>query len=277
MPGLKFALNEAASQGKKPASALLLSIPSTPGAEREAAILDIVKEGHVPEFIQSWLPINVKHTGISGCYYVLPDFFSIGTDGDFLRVRIAPLTAEWIGDLIDGQLPTSKMVDDIYKAAPQRLSARPWGPPYDKSMMVTNRWPIQDERIQKQFDNREYLQGVLTAGHLKNVVVGKGLEGRPKKRGHDGVVHPAIAPGTRVGIYGWFKASGAPIQGPAPNFGTHIVSYADYSHGIRFVHKLMIVDGDSVPLTRVMKDAKLSPLVSNEGPLKHATYREVRG
>ena len=272
----RFATSGADPDFKKPATAILLEMPSQPGTFREAAILATATEGHVPYYIQHWAPVAVKHGNLSGKFYTLPDYFSVGSDTDFVRVRINPLTAESIGDWLEGQLPTPKMVDDIYKAAPQKLSARPWGPPYDGSMLAVSRWPAQDARIGQQMANRGYVLDQLTAGHLKDVVVGKGLAGYPKRKGRDGKWKPEVVRGSRVGIYGWFQADGAPIQGPGANFVTHEVSYADYSHGIRYVHREMLVEGKSVAVSDVLRDPRLAPLISGEGALEYATYRDAR-
>ena len=56
----------------------------------------------------------------------------------------------------------------------------------------------------------------LIAGHKKDVVVTNRLVSRPD----------------RVAIYGWHRRDGRPIQ---PLSLVHEASYADYSHGIRFV------------------------------------------
>lgn len=89
---------------------------------------------------------------------------------------------------------------------------------------------------------------VLIAGHKKDVVVSKRLVQRPD----------------RVAIYGWHRPDGRPIQ---PLSLVHEASYADYSHGIRWIHGTMFVDGVERPFADVARDPELAALVSDEGPL----------
>jgi hypothetical protein len=89
----------------------------------------------------------------------------------------------------------------------------------------------------------------LIAGHKKDVVVTNRLVARPG----------------RVAIYGWHQRDGRPIQ---PLSLVHEASYADYSHGIRFVQPTMVVDGQERLLDDVARDPESCALVSNEGPLR---------
>lgn len=93
---------------------------------------------------------------------------------------------------------------------------------------------------------------MLIAGHKKDVVANKRLVQRPD----------------RVAIYGWHRPDGRPIQ---PVSLVHEASYADYSHGIRWVSSTMVVDGVERPIADVARDPDLAELVSDEGPL--ATVR----
>jgi len=56
-----------------------------------------------------------------------------------------------------------------------------------------------------------------------------------------------------------------PIQ---PLTIVHVNWYVDYSHGIRLVKRSMTVDGKPRDLKFVLHDAKLSPLVSDEGAVE---------
>ena len=48
----------------------------------------------------------------------------------------------------------------------------------------------------------------------------------------------------------------------------HGASYADYSHGIRLVSDVVVVDGEVTSLYRVLADPTLASLVSDEGPVR---------
>jgi hypothetical protein len=67
-----------------------------------------------------------------------------------------------------------------------------------------------------------------------------------------------------VAIYGWHRSDGEPIQ-PLSLF--HPNWYVDYSHGVRLVGSMMLVDGALRPVAEVLKDPSLAPLLSDEGPL----------
>ena len=75
----------------------------------------------------------------------------------------------------------------------------------------------------------------LVAGHKKDLVVTPELMDRPD----------------RVAIYGWHLADGKPIQ---PVYLGHVDHYEDYSHGVRLVHPIAMVNGHPVPLDSLYDD-----------------------
>jgi hypothetical protein len=218
-------------------------------SKREEAIYQAFADGQFPQFNAQWVPISVDTPEGPLVYFVMPDYLCVGSDEDFLRVRINPRIAESILYLLDGILPTRKMVQQIYNAS-QKVAAEPWGPPYDSSMMSLDRWPVQDAKILETFNSRGYALGKPTAGHLKDVCLGKGLE---------------TYKGQTVGIWGWFNADGSVIQGVSVNSQTgayedaqwraHEWSYDDYSHGCRGVHKLCQFQDKWQLVTNLFKSA----------------------
>jgi hypothetical protein len=219
----------------------------------------IASEGNVPYFVRKWVDVPVTGGGLTGTISVMPDYFSIGTDEDFVRMPLDPVTAERIGTMLDARLPTRKMVRDIHCAAPQKLAALPWGPPYDASMMSTQRFFDHNARVQEQFERSDFRLGELTSGHKKDVVVAPNI----------GDSH--------VCIYGWFRgpSTTTAIQGPSPNCTSHELTYADYSHGIRFVKNTMQVGGKAMRVADVLKDRSLSRLISDQGVFSdRTTYSE---
>jgi hypothetical protein len=244
---------------KVPATTLLAELPNAPGPKRERMILDFVRRGDVPDFVQVWCPVSVQHGAIKGEFYCTPDYLAIGSDEDFVRVRVNGVTAERIAAQAIAVLPTRKMVNDIYRNAACKLVAQTWGEPYDHTMMQTARWPVQDQKIFEQALSAKFERGQLWAGHAKDVVVGGGLTAHK---------------GTTIGIYGWFNSAGKPIQGPQVNWDAHEWTYTDYSQCIRLVHSLMMVAGRVLPVQSVLKSPELAPLISDEGALEHVTYSE---
>ena len=89
--------------------------------------------------------------------------------------------------------------------------------------------------------------GDLVAGHKKDLVLTRKMQGRPD----------------RVAIYGWHRLSGEPLQ---PVNTVHVDWYADYSHGVRLVW-----DGAyrwrGSGIAETLADPQPASLLSDEGPL----------
>jgi hypothetical protein len=236
------------------ASVLVQELPNDWGQHREDAIVKVVKDGNVPYFLRQWVPVQVSYGSHTGTFYVMPDYFAIGTDDDFVRTPMAPTTAEKIGSLLGARLPTKKMVDLIHIASEQKLKPEPMKP---TSQMITRDYFVRhNEKVNAQFESNRYELGNLTSGHKKDVVVTSHMGGRT------------------VCIYGWFRGDSpsTAIQGPRPNCKSHTLLYSDYSHGIRFVRDVMLVDGKEMLVDTVLKDPELSKLISDEGPFETVRY-----
>lgn len=241
-----------------PASELLKELVDFPGKERERQVHDFVLRGDVPAWLQHWVPVPVKHDDFEGEFYCAPDFLTMGSDDDFIRCRVNPLTAESIGRYLGGVTPTRKMVQLIYRHA-HAIPASTWGPPYGAGMLRTYRWPVQDGKIAKVMRVKGLRPGDFVAGHLKNIVIGRGLKDKQ---------------GATVGIYGWYRKDGSVIQGPSINWDSHEWSYTDYSHGWRPVYHSMLVNGVVLPVREVLMDDDMCPLISDEGVLRKSSYLE---
>jgi hypothetical protein len=87
--------------------------------------------------------------------------------------------------------------------------------------------------------------GTLTAGHKKDVVQ------NPQR---------APVPG-RVALYGWHRTNGVPIQ---PLYLGHTNTWVDYSHGVRLVHAVVLLDGRSNTVTALLADPALAALLGQE-------------
>lgn len=224
------------------------------GAVRESNILHEFLSGNVPDFLRKFTPITVTNNSDSISYLVMPDYLSIGTDQDYVRMPMNPHTAQSIADKYDCTLPTRKMVNDIWKASVNKLVPKPWGPPYDSSMMSTNRIIVQNQKIQAQLAGKDYK--ALTAGHKKDVILSQTLApNNPKKR---------------VCIYGWIEANGQPIQ--QLNDFSHEDIYQDYSHGIRMIANDVMINDNPARISDIFSDAKLAALISDQGPLTFQKY-----
>lgn len=226
-------------------------IDSTRGMDRkqrEAAILQEIQKGNVPDFARQMREIQVNSNGHTGTLRVMPDYLAIGSDEDFVRIPMDPKTAQKIADQTGTSLPTTKMVDDIYKQADTKLTPQPL--PAGAQMMSNDYYQRHNDLVEQQIAGRGAEHGQLTAGHQKDVVISNRLNQHPD----------------RVAIYGWHQPNGKPIQGLST---VHENTYADYSHGVRLVGGTMLVDGQERPVSEVLADPALAGLVSNEGAIRN--------
>lgn len=224
------------------------------GAVREQNILDEFLHGNVPQFMRDFKTIKVTDGVNTITYVVTPDYLCIGTNEDYVRLPMSPLTAQKIADKYDCTLPTRKMVNDIWAQSTNKVAPLPWGPPYDADMEKTHRYGTHSSRIQAQLAGKD--PTALLSGHKKDVVLTNRLY--PKN------------PARRVAIYGWIQANGKPIQDLNPS--SHEDTYADYSHGIRLIANDVMVNGNPMRIQDVFKDPKLCKLISDEGVLNFQRY-----
>lgn len=208
---------------------------------REESIFDAVVRGVVPSFVHQFADVALEHDSLRGLVRVSLDYVGIGTDDDFVRIPMSPITAQRLADHFGYVLPTRWLVDAIYQAAALKLEPRPLPP--GSQMMSNDYYRRHHELVEKQRAGRG---GLLVAGHKKDVVVTPQLVKRP----------------TQVAIYGWHRLNGKPIQ---PLSLVHEASYADYSHGIRFLRPTMIVGDEERDVREVARDPALCGLVSDEG------------
>lgn len=215
--------------------------------QREARILAEINRGNVPEFLRTCVPVRVTAGGHQGRFYCLPDYLSIGSDADFVRMPMMPSTAQAIAGRFGGVLPTRKMVDDVYAQAAVKLEPAPFSPRDYDITSVDVFWQSQ-QRIEQQRAGRPL--GLLVAGIKKDVVITPQLATRSGK----------------VAIYGWHQLDGKPIQ---PLYLGHTARWVDYSQCIRLIAGTMDVDGTPMRVIDVFKSPELSPLLSDEGPFAY--------
>jgi hypothetical protein len=91
--------------------------------------------------------------------------------------------------------------------------------------------------------------GELVSGDKKDVVITNLLANKPD----------------RIAIYGWHRGDGAPIQ---PLSTVHGARYADYSHGIRLVSDMAILNGEPRSIYGILQDSSLANVLSDEGPIR---------
>ncbi len=82
-------------------------------AEREEAIAIELGRGNMPDFLRTFQKISIKAKDTAGkernvVFEVMPDYLAIGSDSDFVRVPMTPMTAVRVADLFYCALPTAQ-------------------------------------------------------------------------------------------------------------------------------------------------------------------------
>ena len=238
----------------KTGSQLAAEFQSLSQAARDSRVLGELLLGNVPDFLRNLAQVTatslvdgVSHTVV---YSVLPDYLALGSDADYLRMPMTPLTAQTAADAFGATLPTTLMVDQIYARATAKVQA--WG--FDPANGAFNVFVESNDKINQQLQAIEAPLGAPVGGDKKDVVTTVQLPQNPN----------------HVAIYGFQNLSdGKPIQ---PLFLGHDITYMDYSHGIRMVAKAAVLDGAPVSILDVLADSSLCALISREGPVTAPRY-----
>jgi len=251
--------------------AFIASVEKMSREEREAAILRELMAGNIPSFLRTFRTVRAKAaenqpaaaSSVAAVaenavrptaeYEVMPDYLSIGSDADFVRIPMTPYTAQAFCDAFGFVLPTRKMVNDIWAAATTHLDPRPLTQEREAPQTF-----LQHHRIiEGQLDSIAGFAraNAFVAGNKKDVVVTNQLVGKTNK----------------VAIYGWHYPNGQPIQ---QVYTGHVDWYVDYSHGIRPVRRMIRVDGAVLPYEKVLADSTLAALLSDEGVVPQPRYEK---
>ena len=221
-------------------------------SDREQAIVSQIIKGNLPDFLRRLKPVQlVQKVGerktVTATIFVMPDYLAIGSDRDFLLMPMSWYAATAIAVKFGFILPTKKMVDAIFEQSDVHLSPAPMPPgPQMRSLAYFSE---HNRRVKDQRDVLCCPLDALISGHKKDVVLTNRLG---ETLG-------------RVAIYGWHRLSGIPIQ---PLTIVHGANYADYSHGIRLVSDVVLIDGEPRSIYEILEDPKLATIVSDEGPIR---------
>jgi hypothetical protein len=212
--------------------------------ERESSARNEILDGNIPQFLRKMVKIKTSITTDDGkiihaFYFVTPDYLSIGSDEDFARIPLTPMTAQQIADSLHCFLPTRKIVNDIYKAAKIKLEPVPMYAFRDSAVTM-----YQHNLI---IEGQRKLRKGLISGIKKDVIITERLTRSSKPN--------------RVAIYGWHQLNGIPIQ---PLYTGHVNWYVDYSHGIRLIYRTIYVNKKPMDYIDVLKDKTLRRLLCDE-------------
>ncbi len=224
--------------------------------QREAEILSEISKGNIPNFYRSLRTVRANFQDINGttykCYYeVMPDYLAIGSDSDYCRIPMGPLTAQTLANLFGATMPTPKLVDNIYTNTDLKVAPVTYAPVGNQNELVA-KFVEHNTAIEQQRKDASKEVGVFMGGTKKDVVISNKIT--------DG----------KVVIYGWHKLDGNPIQ---PVYNGHISGYVDYSHGIRFLNREIILDSVITTIPDILRDSVKYRILSNEtGPMYQPSY-----
>ena len=218
--------------------------------QREQAILTEILRGNLPDFLRKLVPVELNHSDqdktLRATIFVMPDYLAVGSDKDFLRIPMNLYTATAIVARFGFVLPTRKIVDAIYKQSSYHFNPQPM--PAGPQMRSTEYYRVHNQMIDEQSRARNIPVGELVSGDKKDVVITNLLARKPD----------------RIAIYGWHRPTGHPIQ---PLSIWHGARYADYSHGIRLVSDIAILNGEIRSVYEILHDYSLAKVLSDEGPI----------
>ncbi len=227
-------------------------------ADREAVLLREISSGNVPDFLRQFVPLTVTKL-IDGqtnqlTLSVAPDYLAVGSDSDYCLMPLSPGAAQQIADLTRCILPTPRMVDAIYEAAPLKLVPQPIPPSSEMTSPAVFSNHNALVAIERNRQRDRFPPGTLVAGHKKDVVLSARLNSVTNK----------------VAIYGWHQTNGVPIQ---PLYLGHTSKWVDYSQCIRLVQDQATLNGAPCSVRQILSDPMLASLISNEGELENPRYR----
>lgn len=230
-------------------SAFAADIANLPREAREAAVRTEIERGNVPSWWRRFVDVPVGEAVIA----VSPDYLAVGSDDDWLLTPLTPGVAQAIADRLDCVLPTARMVDAIYAAAPLKLTPAPIPP--SPAMTTAAVFAQHNATVveQRRAALAAHPPGTLVAGHKKDVVVSLQLATKPGK----------------VAIYGWHRTDGTLIQ---PLYLGHTAVWVDYSHGVRLVRRAMTCQGAPTTIDAVLADPARCAWLSHEGPVIDGRY-----
>lgn len=243
-------------------SAFMDRISDLPLAEREEEIFKAAASGNIPDFLRNTITMSgefedAEGIGHSVTFEVMPDYLSIGSDDDFCRIPMNPMTAQRLAYLFGASLLTARLSDFIYNHSEVKLAPFNYIPVGNANELVT-KFVDHNAQIERQLTEAGGRHGQLVAGIQKDVILSVRIAERPD----------------RVVIYGWHRLDGNPIQ---PVYSGHVWWYVDYSHGIRFINNKVIIDGKPALFTDVLKDPVLFRIFSDEDrPMEQPFYPVIQ-
>ena len=238
----------------------------------EAAALSLARQGLLTPWPMVDLPLSDGTN--TAVLKVASDVLAVGPLDDYVRLPLTPSVAQSIANLSGSLLPTPWLEYQIWRAASLKLRPVSVVPNFGANLL---QYADHSLIVDRQMREANAPPGTLVSGHKKGVVVANFYK-----------------PG-KVLLFGWYRAvlfdGAGKVTGPAPDVfddglqmgvpnrqpiqpksNIHDASYLDYSHGIRLIGPVAIVNGQPMETVSLYQHPTLSRLVSNEGPVKVPRY-----
>ena len=214
---------------------------------RHTMVIDAVKCGYVT---YSWVPIEISD---SLTIFVTNDALQIGQEGDSIRFAMNTETQQKVADILDSYLPTTKIVDIIWKNSkkllpnPQKISA-------SKHAIYKHHKAI--EKAKKDEEGlisgwKDWCIGQAVFKN-KNKAINYGWHVDTEKNNWMGI---KLSPGV---------TEGKVIQ---PAASVHDIYHTDYSQLCRLVSKKALFNGVEVDLADIISESGLAYMISSDGTL----------
>jgi hypothetical protein len=235
-------------------AAFMQRITSMSIDERDEAIFEEISNGNIPNAFRKVNHITKILQDANNVSYlveieIMPDFLAIGSDQDFCRIPMLPLTAQRIVTLFGASLPTSKISDLAWEFAEIKLD--PWSltTTPDTGMVTVPRFIQHNQMIEEQRVPLNKQLSTPITGHKKDIIITNRMATDTNGR-------------NSVYIYGWHQLpSGEPIQNI---YGGHGINYTDYSHGTRVINQEMLINGEVKKISDILRDPVKYRLISKE-------------
>ncbi len=114
-------------------SEVMQQVLNISGPERDAVIERQILRGNMPAFQRQLTPVTLSGKNAKGeitdiTICVTPEYLSVGSNDDYVRVPLGLPAAARIADSMGFFLPTPRMVDAIYDQAEVHLAPSPMEP-----------------------------------------------------------------------------------------------------------------------------------------------------
>lgn len=224
--------------------------------QREQAVLNAILAGDIPNFLRKLVPVKLEAEAdgrsMTATIFVMPEYLAIGSNDDFLRIPMNLETATAVAVRFGFILPTKKIVNAIYSQSRFHFTPHPMMP--GAQMRSTEYYWTHNRFIEQEAQSNGVPLGALVSGDKKDIVMTNLLRKQPG----------------RIAIYGWHRLTGVPIQ---PISTVHGACYEDYSHGVRLISNVALVDGRLRPVAEMLRDPVFANVLSDEGPIDISAFQ----